>query len=97
MNTTCKAVIQSVQFAQALESLATLTVNTNYNMLSDNYKPSLNKQHFLLAPPLPCHSTAPAHLIFFGCFHSLFTLDGTIITTAIIVLLQGMDLKSSLI
>jgi len=33
VNATCNAVILSVKFA--LESLGTLTVNTNYNMLSD--------------------------------------------------------------
>lgn len=68
MNATCKAVILSVKFALALESLARLAVNTNYNMLSDNYKPSLNKQHFLLAPlcpAIPLHQLSLSSLVVF--------------------------------
>lgn len=76
MNATCKVVILSVKFAQALESLATLTVNTNYNMLSDNYKPSLYKQHFLLAPhcpAIPLHQLTLSSLVVF--IHYLHLID----------------------
>lgn len=71
----CATIILRVKFALAPESLATHAVNTNYNMLSDDYKPSLNKQQFLLAPlcpAIPLHQFGLSSLV---VFHSLFTLD----------------------